>query len=376
MTAPYTIDRIPLLRPAFTPGRSSPISLLVWHATAGRYPSDLRWLRQGGASGAPVSVHYYIAPDGAITQLVDDADTAWHAGVSAWQGLETRYPNGMTSVNPCSIGVELSHSNAPHEPHAPAQLLAAIWLGQRLVARYRLTPDRVVRHLDVAPGRKTDPAALPWPAFRDALFRRSYTEHSPILDAPPAGVTASQIAERIVPRADMRAYTIADIRVIVDTYWQRATSVGIDPLIPLAQMCHETGWLTSFWSQRPQRNPAGIGVTGEHSPHAQDGYAYNPQRQRYERGLSFPTWVEHAIPAHLGRLLAYAIHDAHATPSQRALIAEALRVRPLPDACRGSASTLRALGRAHNPERGCGWAVPGIEYGVALAQMAMTLQGD
>ena len=49
-------------------------------------------------------------------------------------------------------------------------------------------------------------------------------------------------------------------------------------------MAEETSHLTSFWSQRPRRNFAGIGVTGQ--PGA---------------GLSFPD-LKTAVHAHTGRL--------------------------------------------------------------------------
>ena len=42
-----------------------------------------------------------------------------------------------------------------------------------------------------------------------------------------------------------------------------APTPKLDPLVAVAQMVLETGNLTSFWSQTPRRNPAGIGVTGE-----------------------------------------------------------------------------------------------------------------
>jgi hypothetical protein len=61
------------------------------------------------------------------------------------------------------------------------------------------------------------------------------------------------------------------------------------------------------------------------------------------------------MPAHFGRLLAYAIADGRATPRQRGLIATALRWRSLPAKARGSALALRALGQVHNPS-GVGFA--------------------
>lgn len=171
-------------------------------------------------------------------------------------------------------------------------------------------------------------------------------------------------------------YTEWDIRaVIVPAYFRLAAAVGVDPILALAQMIHETGNLTSFWSQRPQRNPAGIGVTGRAQPHQPadcTGWCFNDQRQQWEMGVSFASWEHDAIPAQLGRLLAYALRPGEGSAAQEALIARALRYRPFPDAFRGTARTIKALGRAHNPlgARGAGWASPGTRYGEALASIA------
>ena len=60
---------------------------------------------------AKVSAHYLIRRDGHIFQLVDEADRAWHAGVSFWQG--------ETDMNSASIGIELDHDG-----HKEAQMAA------------------------------------------------------------------------------------------------------------------------------------------------------------------------------------------------------------------------------------------------------------
>jgi hypothetical protein len=122
-------------------------------------------------------------------------------------------------------------------------------------------------------------------------------------------------------------YTDADVRAIVGHYYSTAPAVGLDPLLVVAQMIEETGHLTSFWSQRPRRNPAGIGVTGEPG-----------------EGLSFPDWRT-SVRAHTGRLLAYALPRGHENAAQQELIHEALAFRPLPDHLRGAAPTLRRLAR-------------------------------
>src|SRR5690349_6362679 len=58
------------------------------------------------------------------------------------------------------------------------------------------------------------------------------------------------------------AYSADDVTRIVGLYYQTARAAGLDPLLAVAQMAEETAHLTSFWSQRPRRNFAGIGVTG------------------------------------------------------------------------------------------------------------------
>jgi hypothetical protein len=120
-------------------------------------------------------------------------------------------------------------------------------------------------------------------------------------------------------------YSDADVRNIVEDYYATAPAAGLDPLLIVAQMVEETGHLTSFWSQRPRRNPAGIGVTGQPG-----------------EGVSFPDWKT-AVRAHAGRLLAYALPKGSENAFQRTLIAEALTFRPLPDALRGAAPTLEGL---------------------------------
>jgi hypothetical protein len=143
-------------------------------------------------------------------------------------------------------------------------------------------------------------------------------------------------------------YTDEDVRHIARLYFDLAPPVGLDPLLAVAQMALETGNLTSHWSQRPRRNPAGIGVTGE--PGA---------------GVSFPSWAV-AVPAHLGRLLAYALAPADANEAQAAMIREALTWRTLPNHLRGVAPTLKGLaGR---------WATD-PQYAVKISRIANQIRG-
>jgi hypothetical protein len=157
------------------------------------------------------------------------------------------------------------------------------------------------------------------------------TPGSALIAAPRA--TADH-AVRLLRSRPHGHYSDADVGVIVGHYFTVAPTVGLDPLLVVAQMVEETGNLTSFWSQRPRRNPAGIGVTGKPG-----------------EGVSFPDWTA-ASRAHIGRLLAYTLRKGTENQAQASLIEEALSFRPLPDELRGAARTLKGLAGtwAHDPQ--------------------------
>src|SRR5207244_11928999 len=109
------------------------------------------------------------------------------------------------------------------------------------------------------------------------------------------------------------AYNETDIlNSIVPAYFSVCASVGMEPVMLLAQMIHEPGCLTSWWSQRPRRNPAGFGVTGRTSPNKPTTGAWALRDGTWVEGVSFPSWKDDSIPAHAGRLLAYALRDDQA----------------------------------------------------------------
>jgi hypothetical protein len=160
------IPWVGMTRQHFEPGEPGRIRMVVLHATAGRGPGDLNWLRKGGDERRPVSVHYYIAKDGAASQLVDDEDIAWHAGRSRWT-VDGRMAEGLNAV---SVGIELENLNTGRDPYPEAQYTAAVELTRYLVRRYNVPRGQLVRHLDISPGRKTDPAGFPWARFVADVF--------------------------------------------------------------------------------------------------------------------------------------------------------------------------------------------------------------
>ena len=94
-----------------------------------------------------VSAHYLIGRDGATVQMVDERLRAWHAGAGQW--------GDVTDVNSRSIGVELDNDGTA--PFPTPQMSALICLLRGIFARWRIRPERVIGHSDMATGRKIDP---------------------------------------------------------------------------------------------------------------------------------------------------------------------------------------------------------------------------
>lgn len=166
-------------------------------------------------------------------------------------------------------------------------------------------------------------------------------------------------------------YTAYDVGIIVDHYFLVGQACGIDPILAIAQMVHETGALTSWWSQRPRRNPAGIGVTGRTSSSGArpaPDWIWNAQRKAWVQGHTFTTWNDAAL-AHYGHLLAYMYTNKQlgAEPLLAGIVEKDPRAHAIPVKNRGAVKTLRDLnGR---------WAVPGTTYADRIAATANAIIG-
>jgi N-acetylmuramoyl-L-alanine amidase len=171
---------------------------------------------------------------------------------------------------------------------------------------------------------------------------------SSTLMAAPRG-TVAQVTAYLLARPH-GAYSQAEVQAIAGDYFAVARPLGLDPLIAASQMIEETAHLSSFWSQSPRHNMAGIGVTGEPG-----------------KGVSFPSAAE-GVRAQIGRLLAYALKPGTETPDQRSLIKEALGFRDLPADRRGVAPTLAGLA---GPGR---WAAD-AQYADKIAWLANQITG-
>jgi hypothetical protein len=101
--------------------------------------------------GYGVAPHYMIDRKGNIYHLVDDANIAYHAGVS-------KMPDGRRNVNDFSIGIEIL--NTKEDTYTDAEYSAVNNLIAYLRGKYGI--KQVVGHADIAPGRKDDPWHFNW----------------------------------------------------------------------------------------------------------------------------------------------------------------------------------------------------------------------
>ena len=108
-----------------------------------------------------VSSHLLIHRDGALLQFVPFDRRAWHAGESEFEGRKV--------CNDFSIGIELEGSDNTEFTEDQYQVLVEV---TRLIQKnYPLvTPQRIVGHSEIAPGRKTDPGPhFDWKSYLSRL---------------------------------------------------------------------------------------------------------------------------------------------------------------------------------------------------------------
>ena len=350
-----------------------------------------------GSPNSKVSSHFLNRQEG-VYQHVSIFDTSYANGLSykngrwidpagnvvnpPWQGLEP-------PTNPNYTTISIENEGRPGIPLSPKQQQQLTAILRALAVQYpQFMPYvpgvNLIGHRDIAPihrarcpGSAFDFQAIAAAANADLLGATQpgaalLTEHSNIFGAP--SITFDQGVDFILKRGSL--YTPYDVRVIVGQVFHVCQPVGVDPGRVLAQIIHETSeqidddpeWepLSSFWAQRPRRNPAGIGVDGTPG-----------------HGVLFPTWLD-SIQAQVGRLLRYFLKPGQGTEAQQHLMETALKWRPLDRVAWGSCTELQHLGAIHNPANAglprnkwrSGWAWPGEFYGRKIAEIANAIRGQ
>ena len=134
---------------------SKKIRFLIFHYTGMKKESEA--ISRLTDIKSEVSSHYLIKNNGQIITLVPELYIAWHSGVSFWKNYQ--------SLNKNSIGIEISNPghNFRYKNFSKKQINSILLLSKYLIKKYKIKPQNVLGHSDVAPNRKKDPGEkFPW----------------------------------------------------------------------------------------------------------------------------------------------------------------------------------------------------------------------
>jgi hypothetical protein len=106
--------------------------IVIHYTTSRNIEGSINWFKHGSPR---TSAHYIIGRDGALVQMVNDSERAWHAGTS--------------DMNARSIGIE--HVAAPGDEITPEQSSISIKLIKWLMREYDIGKKNVIPHVCVKP---------------------------------------------------------------------------------------------------------------------------------------------------------------------------------------------------------------------------------
>jgi N-acetyl-anhydromuramyl-L-alanine amidase AmpD len=145
--------------PNVSAGRVIKPTHIVLHHTSGAYAGSVSWCMDPVSK---VSYHCIIARNGKRTVLALPSQRTWHAGVSSWQGRK--------DANSFAIGLAWE-GDTYQIPLGEDAILSAVEYLLPLLDEYHIPLSNIIRHADVAPGRKDDCSPAAHAALLAALNR-------------------------------------------------------------------------------------------------------------------------------------------------------------------------------------------------------------
>jgi N-acetyl-anhydromuramyl-L-alanine amidase AmpD len=145
--------------PNVSAGRVIKPTHIVLHHTSGAYAGSVSWCLDPVSK---VSYHCIIARNGKRTVLATPSQRTWHAGVSSWQGRK--------DANSFSIGMAWE-GDTYQTPLSEDAILSAVEYLIPILDEYHIPLSNIIRHADIAPGRKDDCSPAAHSALIAALNR-------------------------------------------------------------------------------------------------------------------------------------------------------------------------------------------------------------
>jgi len=140
--------------PNISPGRTIYPTHIILHHSSGSYNGSVSWCLDPISK---VSYHCIIARNGKRTVLAPPTARTWHAGVSSWQGRK--------NCNDYAIGLSWE-GDTYTTPLSEDAILSAVEYLLPILEDFDIPLKNIIRHEDIAPGRKDDCS----PAAQSALL--------------------------------------------------------------------------------------------------------------------------------------------------------------------------------------------------------------
>ena len=153
MTIKTTLNYSPNFNPLKRPKKQ--VKFIIFHYTGMKKESDA--IKRLTEIQSEVSSHYFIKNNGEVLTMVPDLYIAWHAGKSSWKNYR--------SLNKHSIGIEISNPGHQfnYKKFSKKQINSLLKLSKYLIKKYKIKPENILGHSDIAPDRKKDPGEnFPW----------------------------------------------------------------------------------------------------------------------------------------------------------------------------------------------------------------------
>jgi N-acetyl-anhydromuramyl-L-alanine amidase AmpD len=145
--------------PNVSAGRVIKPTHIVLHHSSGAYAGSVSWCMDPVSK---VSYHCIVARNGKRTVLALPSQRTWHAGVSSWQGRK--------DANSFAIGLAWE-GDTYQIPLGEDAILSAVEYLLPILDEYHIPLSNIIRHADIAPGRKDDCSPAAHAALLAALNR-------------------------------------------------------------------------------------------------------------------------------------------------------------------------------------------------------------
>ena len=134
--------------------RTQKIKYIIIHCS--RSTPDMQW---ENLDKLKLSAHYIIGRNGYVIEALPPEKVGYHAGISKWKRSRGQ------SLNGTSIGIELEAPSMGQDKkdYTIKQINKLTKLLQYLMKKYKIQPQHILAHSDIAPERKPDPGiCFPW----------------------------------------------------------------------------------------------------------------------------------------------------------------------------------------------------------------------